>query len=72
MESRAKFLGHPVHPMLIVLPLGLFIAAVVFDAPLSVARITDLRHRGLLEHRGRHRRRPSRSSVRSDRLACHS
>ena len=32
MESRAKFLGHPIHPMLIVLPLGLFIAAVVFDA----------------------------------------
>jgi uncharacterized membrane protein len=32
MESRAKLLGHPVHPMLIVLPLGLFIAAVVFDA----------------------------------------
>src|SRR5688572_23537619 len=32
MESRAKLLGHPIHPMLIVLPLGLFIAAVVFDA----------------------------------------
>jgi uncharacterized membrane protein len=32
MESRVKFLGHPVHPMLIVLPLGMFIAAVVFDA----------------------------------------
>jgi|SRR5262245_19294690 len=32
MESRAKLLGHPVHPMLVVLPLGLFIAAVVFDA----------------------------------------
>jgi uncharacterized membrane protein len=32
MESRAKLLGHPVHPMLIVLPLGLFISAVVFDA----------------------------------------
>jgi uncharacterized membrane protein len=31
MESRAKLLGHPVHPMLIVLPLGLFITAVVFD-----------------------------------------
>jgi uncharacterized membrane protein len=31
MESRAKLLGHPVHPMLIVLPLGLFIGAVVFD-----------------------------------------
>ena len=32
MESRAKLLGHPIHPMVIVLPLGLFIAAVVFDA----------------------------------------
>jgi len=32
MESRVKLLGHPVHPMLIVLPLGLFVAAVVFDA----------------------------------------
>lgn len=31
MESRAKLFGHPIHPMLIVLPLGLFIAAVVFD-----------------------------------------
>src|SRR4029078_12416375 len=37
MESRAKLLGHPVHPMLIVLPLGLFIGAVVFDA-LSIWR----------------------------------
>jgi len=32
VESKAKLLGHPIHPMLIVLPLGLFIAAVVFDA----------------------------------------
>lgn len=32
MESKAKLLGHPIHPMLIVLPLGLFIGAVVFDA----------------------------------------
>ena len=32
MDSRAKLLGHPIHPMLIVLPLGLFISAVVFDA----------------------------------------
>jgi uncharacterized membrane protein len=32
MESRAKLLGHPIHPMLIVLPLGLFIGAVIFDA----------------------------------------
>jgi uncharacterized membrane protein len=32
MESRVKLLGHPIHPMLIVVPLGLFIASVIFDA----------------------------------------
>ncbi len=31
MESRAKIAGHPVHPMLIVFPLGLLATAVVFD-----------------------------------------
>src|SRR6185437_13725752 len=31
MESKAKLLGHPIHPMLIVFPLGLFATAVVFD-----------------------------------------
>lgn len=31
MESRVKLAGHPVHPMLIVFPLGLLGAAVVFD-----------------------------------------
>jgi uncharacterized membrane protein len=31
MESRVKLLGHPVHPMLVVLPLGLFSTAVLFD-----------------------------------------
>lgn len=31
MESRVKFLGHPIHPMLIVVPLGLLSAAVIFD-----------------------------------------
>jgi uncharacterized membrane protein len=31
MESRVKLAGHPVHPMLIVFPLGLLAAAVVFD-----------------------------------------
>jgi uncharacterized membrane protein len=31
MESRAKLLGHPIHPMLVVLPLGLFITSVIFD-----------------------------------------
>ena len=32
MESRAKLFGHPIHPMLIVVPLGLFISAVILDA----------------------------------------
>jgi uncharacterized membrane protein len=31
MESRAKFLGHPIHPMLIPFPLGLLATAVIFD-----------------------------------------
>jgi uncharacterized membrane protein len=31
MTSRARFLGHPIHPMLVVIPLGLFISACVFD-----------------------------------------
>jgi uncharacterized membrane protein len=31
MESRVKLLGHPIHPMLIVLPLGLLAMGVVFD-----------------------------------------
>jgi uncharacterized membrane protein len=31
MDSKAKFLGHPVHPMLIVFPLGLLATAVIFD-----------------------------------------
>jgi len=31
MESRAKFLGHAIHPILIVFPLGLLATSVVFD-----------------------------------------
>jgi uncharacterized membrane protein len=38
MESRTKFLGHPVHPMLIVFPLGLLAMAVIFDI------VTLMRH----------------------------
>ncbi|MBA2338964.1 MAG: DUF2231 domain-containing protein [Pyrinomonadaceae bacterium] len=32
MESRAKILGHPVHQILVVFPLGLLATAVIFDA----------------------------------------
>lgn len=31
MESRAKFLGHAIHPILIVFPLGLLSTGVIFD-----------------------------------------
>ena len=31
MEARAKLLGHPVHQMLIVFPLGLLAMGVIFD-----------------------------------------
>src|SRR5262249_56510657 len=31
MESRAKLLGHPIHQILIVFPLGLLATAFIFD-----------------------------------------
>jgi uncharacterized membrane protein len=31
MEAKAKLLGHPIHQMLIVFPLGLFLTAIIFD-----------------------------------------
>lgn len=41
MESRVKLFGHPIHPMLIVFPLGLLAAGVIFDV---VYLITDNGH----------------------------
>src|SRR3712207_9164641 len=32
MESRLKVAGHPIHPMLVMFPLGLLVTAVIFDA----------------------------------------
>jgi uncharacterized membrane protein len=40
VESRVKLLGHPIHPMLIVFPLGLLATAVIFDI-LYVATAND-------------------------------
>jgi uncharacterized membrane protein len=40
MESKAKLLGHPIHPMLVVFPIALFSVAVLFDA-LYLATATD-------------------------------
>lgn len=31
MESRTKIFGHPIHPMLIVFPLGLLATSLIFD-----------------------------------------
>ncbi|MER7418826.1 DUF2231 domain-containing protein [Micromonospora peucetia] len=31
MESRLKVLGHPLHPMLVMFPVGLLVTAVLFD-----------------------------------------
>ena len=38
MESRAKLLGHSVHQMLIVFPLGLLATAVIFDVIYLITR----------------------------------
>ena len=42
MESRLKILGHPVHPMLIVFPLGLLSTAVIFDVLYVLTENADL------------------------------
>lgn len=42
MESRAKIAGHPVHPMLVVFPLGLLATAVIFDLIAAFGGYTDL------------------------------
>jgi uncharacterized membrane protein len=31
MDSRLKLLGHPIHPVLVTLPIGLFTAGLIFD-----------------------------------------
>jgi uncharacterized membrane protein len=31
MRSQARFLGHPIHQMLIVFPVGLLVTAIIFD-----------------------------------------
>jgi uncharacterized membrane protein len=41
MESRVKVLGHPLHQMLIVLPLGLLSGAVIFDVIRLIAGAGD-------------------------------
>ncbi len=38
MESKSKLLGHPIHPMLIVFPLGLFTSAIIFDILYLITR----------------------------------
>lgn len=42
MESRTKLLGHPIHPMLIVYPLGLLSTAVLFDLAYLLTGNADL------------------------------
>ncbi|HEU5318601.1 MAG TPA: DUF2231 domain-containing protein [Chloroflexota bacterium] len=42
MESKAKLAGHPIHPMLIVFPLGLLVMAVIFDLIAFFAGSTQL------------------------------
>ena len=42
MQARAKVLGHPVHQMLIPIPLGLFVTAAILDIVASIAGWTTL------------------------------
>lgn len=38
MEARAKLFGHPIHPMLIVFPLGLLGGSIIFDIVYLITR----------------------------------
>jgi uncharacterized membrane protein len=42
MKARATLLGHPIHQMLVVVPLGLFVIAVVFDVITMFRPIPEL------------------------------
>ena len=42
MKARATLLGHPIHQMLIVVPLGLFVIAVLFDVINAFRPTTEL------------------------------
>lgn len=42
MESRARLLGHPIHQMLVVFPLGVLTMAVIFDVIGLVTKNGDL------------------------------
>jgi len=42
MEPKVRLLGHPVHPMLIVFPLGLLATAMIFDVLYVVTANEDL------------------------------
>ena len=42
MKSKITLLGHPIHPMLVVFPLGLFAASVIFDVLYISTRNFDL------------------------------
>jgi uncharacterized membrane protein len=42
VETKFKLFGHPVHPMLVVFPLGLLSTAVIFDVVYLVTRNEEL------------------------------
>lgn len=42
MQSKLKLFGHPIHPMLVVFPLGLFGTSVIFDILYLITRNSDL------------------------------
>lgn len=42
MESRVKFMGHPVHQQLVIFPLGLLATAVIFDVVYLASRMPEM------------------------------
>ncbi|HWP20952.1 MAG TPA: DUF2231 domain-containing protein [Burkholderiaceae bacterium] len=42
MESRIKFMGHPLHQQLVIFPLGLLATAVIFDVVYLASRMPEM------------------------------
>jgi uncharacterized membrane protein len=41
MKNKARFLGHPIHPVIVVFPVALFTSSVVFDVLYLITRNPD-------------------------------
>jgi hypothetical protein len=64
MESKAKLFGHPIHPILIVFPLGLLATSLIFDIIYLLGGNGYWSEIAFCDDRGWHHRRTSSGDLR--------